>query len=43
MLFENDEGVKAWIPFSLIEDETEDFEGVTIIIPEWAAMEKGLI
>lgn len=38
---------KAWIPISLIEGGSDNFEGVgdsgIIIIPEWLAIEKNLV
>ena len=32
---------EVWIPKSMISDETED--GSSIFIPEWLAIEKGLV
>lgn len=40
ILIRSDEGVKCWLPFSLIEIHPEEGE---IDLPEWLAIEKELI
>jgi len=42
----NDGTKEAWIPKSKIEDYTDELEtghSITIFLPEWLALEKGLI
>lgn len=49
LLVQLDSGEKAWIPKSLIDDDSEVFEaGGTnsegeLIIPEWLAIKKGFV
>lgn len=36
----------GWVPFSLIEEDAEDFlegQSVTITIPEWKAIQEGFV
>ena len=43
LLFNDGWGVEVWIPLSQIEDQDEEKGAVTIIIPEWLAIDKGLV
>ena len=43
LLFNDGGGKEVWLPLSQIEDQEEENGILTIIIPEWLAIDEGLV